>query len=84
MSGILGPKLELVNKPSCVCIGVGSLVVSRIRHNIHEMLDRKLSDLAKVFEMKSCVEIGGSTLIRLSLLLFYAGRIKITFIKSIL
>ena len=37
MSGILGPKLELVNKPSCVCISVGSLVVSRIRnlgHNI--------------------------------------------------
>ncbi|CAD7683223.1 unnamed protein product [Nyctereutes procyonoides] len=37
VSGILGPKLELVNNPSCVCIGVGSLVVSRIRnlgHNI--------------------------------------------------
>ncbi|CAD7679612.1 unnamed protein product [Nyctereutes procyonoides] len=37
VSGILGPKLELVNKPLCVCIGVSSLVVSRIHdlgHNI--------------------------------------------------
>ena len=31
MSGVLGPRLELVNKPSCDCIGVGSLAVSRIR-----------------------------------------------------
>ena len=41
MSGILGPKLELVNKPSCVCISVGSLVVSQIRnleHNIWELV----------------------------------------------
>ena len=35
VSGILGPKLELVNKPSCVCVGVGSLVVSRIRYLGH-------------------------------------------------
>ena len=35
MSGILGPKLELVNKPSCTCIGVGSLVVSQIRNLGH-------------------------------------------------
>ncbi|CAD7668002.1 unnamed protein product [Nyctereutes procyonoides] len=37
VSGTLGPKHKLVNKTSCVCIGVGSLVVSRIRdlgHNI--------------------------------------------------
>ncbi|CAD7675109.1 unnamed protein product [Nyctereutes procyonoides] len=37
VSGALGPKPELVNKPSCVCIGVGSSVLSRIRnlgHNI--------------------------------------------------
>ena len=37
MSGILGPKLELVKKPSCVCIGVGSSVVSRIRNLGHKM-----------------------------------------------
>ena len=30
MLGILGPKLDLINKPSCVCIGVGSSVVSQI------------------------------------------------------
>ena len=30
--GILGPKLELVIKPLCDYIGVGSLVVSRIRN----------------------------------------------------
>ena len=35
VSGILGPKLELANKPSCACIGVGSLVVSRIRNLGH-------------------------------------------------
>ena len=35
VSGALGPKLELVNKPSCVCIGVGSSVVSRIRNLGH-------------------------------------------------
>ena len=35
MSGALGPKLELVNKPSCDCIGVGSLAVSRIRNLGH-------------------------------------------------
>ena len=33
MSGILRPTLQLVNKPSCVCISVGFLVVSRI-HNL--------------------------------------------------
>ena len=38
MSGILGPKLELVNKPSCVCIGVGSLVVSQIRNLGHNRM----------------------------------------------
>ena len=32
---ILGPTLELVNKPLCTCIGVGSLVVSQIRNLGH-------------------------------------------------
>uniref|UniRef100_A0A8C0JK85 Monoacylglycerol lipase ABHD12 n=1 Tax=Canis lupus dingo TaxID=286419 RepID=A0A8C0JK85_CANLU len=41
VSGVLGPKLELVNKPSCVCIGVGSLVVSRIRDLGHNKEQRK-------------------------------------------
>ena len=39
MLGILGPKLELVNKTSCVCIGVGSSVVSRIRDLGHNVLN---------------------------------------------
>ena len=32
VSGILGHKIELVNNPSCVCIGIGFLVVSHIRN----------------------------------------------------
>ena len=39
MSGALGPRLKLVNKPSCVCIGVGSSVVSRIRDLGHNRGD---------------------------------------------
>ena len=33
MLGVLGHKLEFGNQPLCVCIGVSSLVVSRI-HNL--------------------------------------------------
>ena len=35
MLGILGYKLELINKPSCVCISVGFSVVSGIRNLGH-------------------------------------------------
>ena len=42
MSGILGPRLELVNKPSCTCIGVGSLVVFRILNLGHNRIERVL------------------------------------------
>ena len=38
MSGILGHKIELVNNPSCVCIGIGFLVVSLIRNLGHNSL----------------------------------------------
>ena len=37
VSGILGPKLELVKKPSCVCIGVGSWGLSRICYLGHNV-----------------------------------------------
>ncbi|CAD7673699.1 unnamed protein product [Nyctereutes procyonoides] len=37
VTGILGPKLELANKPSCACIGVSSLVVSQIRNLEHNI-----------------------------------------------
>ena len=40
VSGILGPKLELANKPSCACNGVGSSVVSRIRDLGHNNSNR--------------------------------------------
>ena len=54
MSGVLGPKLELVNKPSCVCIGVDSLLVSWIRnlgHNNsrHSMIvDKSMKSLVNI------------------------------------
>ena len=35
MLGVLGRKLEFGNQPLCVCIGVSSLVVSRIRNLGH-------------------------------------------------
>ena len=38
LSGILGHKLELVNKPSCVCFGVGFSMVFRIRNLGHNSL----------------------------------------------
>ena len=53
----LGPGLELVNKPSCVCIGVGSSVVSRIRnlgHNIWGFV-RDPRDLQDPIRRVSCV-----------------------------
>ena len=37
VSGTLGPKLELVKKPSCVCIGVGSWGLSRICYLGHNV-----------------------------------------------
>ena len=40
VSGILGPKLGLANKPSCACSSVGSLVVSRIRNLGHNSVSK--------------------------------------------
>ena len=39
---------ELVNKASCVCIGVGSLVVSRIRNAGHNSLQASFKKRAQV------------------------------------
>ena len=47
-SGILGPRLELVNKPSCDCIGVSSLAVSRIRDLGHNKLTIKETKIGRV------------------------------------
>ena len=38
MLGVLGHKLEFGNQPLCVCIGVSSLVVSRIRKLGHHTM----------------------------------------------
>ena len=38
VSGILGQKIELVNSPSCVCIGIGFSVVSQIHNLGHNSL----------------------------------------------
>ena len=57
MSGALGPKLKLPNKPSWDCIGFGSLVVSWIRnlgHNIWRLV-RDLRDLQDPIWRFSCV-----------------------------
>ena len=57
----LGPRVELVNKPSCDCIGVGSLAVSGIRdlgHNIWGLVwdPRNLQDpIRRVSRMVSAL-----------------------------
>ena len=58
MSGALGPRLQLVNQPSCVCIGVGSSVVSRIRdlgHNKFRSNQAKIKN--QLNETQSKLEI---------------------------
>ena len=52
---ILGPQLELVNKPSCTCMGVGSSVVSRIHNLGHNTMS--YDDPRNIFSIESVKNI---------------------------
>ena len=48
VSGILGQKIEFVNSPSCVCIGISFSVVSQIRNLGHNSLRLKKQNQKKL------------------------------------